>query len=165
LRFLELAATIILSELVFVRQINCILVFLFLVLSTNFAYSADSKEKELAGTQNATHWLSLLDEGKYGDAWKQLAPSTEHKTNKEKWQSEVNRYRRQVGKLQGRILIGAEYTTKAPGGDEEGEYVVVTFFSSFERLGSALEIVVPQILPDGSWVISGYSIKPADQTD
>jgi hypothetical protein len=136
---------------------------LFLLLSC-LAYSAEPKEKQATGAKVAADWLALLDNGKFGEAWKQLSPSQRPNASKDKWQSDVSRYRRQVGKLHDRKLLSAEYTTKVPGA-EEGEYVVVTFLSSFERLGSALEIVVPQLSSDGSWVISGYSIKPADATE
>ncbi len=132
-----------------------------MILHGGLAYSAEPKEKQAAGAKVAAGWLALLDNGKYGDAWKQLTSAQEATSTKDKWQSDVSRYRRQVGKLHDRKLLSAEYTTKVPG-SEDGEYVVVTFLSSFERLGSALEIVVPQLLPDGSWVISGHSIKPAD---
>lgn len=141
-----------------------ILALLLLLLSNTLAFSADTKEQKQAGVKAATAWIALLDNGKYGDAWKQLSPSQQPTANKDEWQSQVSRYRKQVGKLRDRKILGAEYTKQIPGG-EEGEYVVVTFLSSFEKLGSALEIVVPQLLPDGTWVISGYSIKPADATE
>lgn len=145
------------------RRDRCLAVLLLLVLSS-LAYAAEPKEKRATGAKAAADWVTLLDNGKFGDAWKQLSPSQRPNGSKDKWQSDVSRYRHQVGKLHDRKLISADYTTKVPGA-EDGEYVVVTFLSSFERLGSALEIVVPQLLPDGSWVISGYSIKPADATE
>lgn len=135
-----------------------------LISCTCVAYGADLKEKQAAGANVAANFLVLLDNGKFGEAWKQLSPKQQPSSNKDQWQSDVSRYRHQVGKLRRRTLLGAEYTTRVPGG-EEGEYVVVTFMSSFERLGSGLEIVVPQLLPNGNWVISGYSIKPADVTE
>ena len=129
------------------------------------AYSADETQKQAAGARAAADWLVLLDNGKYGDAWKQLSPSQKPGTNKDRWQSEVGRYRHQVGKLRGRKLLSAQYTTKLPGSDEEGDYVIATFASGFEKLGSAIETVIAQLLPGGQWVISGYDIKPADVTD
>lgn len=147
------------------RQSRTILVLVASVLLCGSAFSADAKEKQAAGAKVAGDWLVLLDNGKYGEAWKQLSPSQKPNAGKEKWESGVSHYRRQVGKLSGRKLLSAEYRTKLPGSDDEGDYVVVTFLSGFERLGSALETVVSQQLADGSWVISGYSIKPADVTD
>ena len=150
---------------VIVRQTRTILVLLLLVLLSPLVHSADVKERQAAGAKAAADWLTLLDNGKYGEAWKQLSPSQQPAGSKDKWQSEVGHYRRQVGKLRGRKLLGAEYTTKAPGSGEEGDYVVVTFLSGFERLGSAAETVVVQLLPDAKWVVSGYFIKPSDVTD
>lgn len=147
------------------KHFRPILAIVLVLLLSTLAHSSDTKEqKQAAGVKSAANFLSLLDNGKYGDAWKQLSPSKQPNANKDEWQSQVARYRKQVGKLHDRKILGAEYTTQLPGG-EQGEFVVVTFLSSFERLGSALEIVVPQLLPNGTWVISGYSIKPADVTE
>jgi hypothetical protein len=142
-----------------------ILALLLLLLST-LAFAEDTKEqKQAAGIKAASNFLSLLDNGKYNDAWKQLSPSQQPTANKDEWQSQVSRYRKQIGKLHTRKIMDAAYTTQLPGGGEPGEYVIVTVLSSYEKLGSALEVVVSQLLPDGTWVISGYSIRPADATE
>ena len=142
-----------------------ILALLLLLLST-LAFSADTNDqKQESGVKAASNFLSLLDNGKYSDAWKQLSPSQQPTGSKDKWQSDVSRYRKQIGKLHNRKIMGAAYTTQLPGGGEPGEYVILTVLSSYEKLGSALEVVVSQLLPDGTWVISGYSIKPADATE
>ena len=139
---------------------------LLLLLSITLAQAEDTKEqKQAAGAKAASNFLALLDNGKYNDAWKQLSPSQQPNGSKDKWQSDVGRYRKQIGKLHDRKILGVSYTTQLPGGGDPGEYVIVTVLSSYERLGSALEIVVPQLLPNGTWVISGYSIKPADATE
>jgi hypothetical protein len=149
-----------------VRYLRTPFALLLLLLSTTLAHSADTKEqKQAAGVKAANTWIALLDNGKYGDAWKQLSPSQQPSGSKDKWQSDVSRYRKQIGKLHDRKIMGAAYTTQLPGGGEPGEYVIVTFLSSYERLGSAVEVVVSQLLPDGTWVISGYSIRPADATE
>ena len=139
---------------------------LLLLLSTTLAHAEDTKEqKQAAGVKAASNFLALLDNGKYNDAWKQLSPAQQPSGSKDKWQSDVSRYRKQIGKLHDRKIMGAAYTTQLPGGGEPGEYVILTALSSYERLGSALEVVVSQLQPDGTWVISGYSIKPADATE
>ena len=161
MRLLVIAATI---ESDPVKHKRPTAVLLLLVLSGCFAFGADTKEKQAAATKVASDFLALIDNGKYGEAYKQLAPPSEPAEKKSTWQSDVSRYRRQIGKLHGRKLLSAEYSTKVAGG-EEGEYVIVTFMSSFERLGSALEVVIPELQPDGTWIISGYSIKPADVTE
>jgi len=162
--WLVLAATIVLT-IVIVQPVRTILVLLLVGLLGSIAYAADQKEMQSAGAKAAADWLSFLDNGKYGDAWKQLSPSQKPAASKDKWESGVGHYRREVGKLRGRKLLSADYTTKLPGGDEEGDFVVVNFLSGFEKLGSAAETVVVQLLPDGKWVVSGYFIKPSDVTD
>jgi len=147
-----------------VRRARSTIVLLILTLCGGLVFAADANEKQAAGTKVAADFLVLIDSGKYGDAYKQLAPDQEPGPKKSTWQTDVSRYRHHIGKLRGRKLLSAEYSKKAIEG-AEGEYVIVTFMSSFERLGSAVEVVIPQLQPDGTWVISGYSIKPADVTE
>jgi hypothetical protein len=48
--------------------------------------------------------------------------------------------------------------TAQPGG-ADGEYVVVTFETSFENKKTAIETVTPMMDKDGTWRVSGYFIK------
>jgi hypothetical protein len=140
------------------------LIFLLVLLHGSAVHSAETKEHEAAAAKFAAGWLPLIDAGKYDQAWKQTSPSLQSTIKKDRWQSEVSHSRRLLGKIRVRRLLGAVYTTKLPN-DEQGQFVVVTFFGSFERLGSGLETVIPQLLSDGTWVISGYHVKPADATE
>jgi hypothetical protein len=126
------------------------------------AFAADTKES--AAAKFATDWLGLLDAGKYDQCWKQTSPSFQSSIRKEKWESQLGHWRHLLGKSRARKLLNAVYTNKLSGA-EDGEYVVVTFISGFERLGSGIETVIPQLQPDGNWKISGYGVKPSDVDD
>jgi hypothetical protein len=139
-----------------------LVVIIVLVLLCCQAFAADAKEA--AAAKFATDWLALLDAGKYDQCWKQTSPSFQSSIRKDKWESQLGHSRHLLGKIRARKLVSAVYTNKLPGA-EDGDYVVVTFFSSFERLGSGIETVIPQLQPDGSWKISGYGVKPSDVDD
>jgi hypothetical protein len=126
------------------------------------AFAADAKEA--AAAKFATDWLALLDAGKYDKCWKQTSPSFQSSIRKDKWESQLGHSRHLLGKIRGRKLLNAVYTTKLSGAGD-GEYVVVTFVSGFERLGSGIETVIPQLQPDGNWKISGYGVKPSDANE
>lgn len=126
------------------------------------AFAADAKESTAA--KFATDWLALLDAGKYEQCWKQTSPSFQSSIRKDKWESQLGHSRHLLGKIRTRKLVNAIYTNKLPGA-EDGDYVVVTFISAFERLGSGIETVIPQLQPDGNWKISGYGVKPSDVDD
>jgi hypothetical protein len=126
------------------------------------AFGADAKES--AAAKFVTDWLAMLDAGKYDQCWKQTSPSFQSSIRKDKWESQLGHSRHLLGKIRARKLVNAVYTNTLPGA-EEGEYVVVTFVSSFERLGSGIETVIPQLQPDGRWKISGYGVKPSDVDD
>ncbi len=133
-----------------------------LVLLCCQAFAADAKES--AAAKFAADWLALLDAGKYDQCWKQTSPSFQSSIRKDKWESQLGHSRHLLGKIRARKLLNAVYTNQLPGA-EDGEYVVVTFISGFERLGSGIETVIPQLQPDGSWKISGYGVKPSDVDD
>ncbi len=138
------------------------LVIAILALLCSQAFAADAKEA--AAARFATDWLTLLDAGKYEQCWKQTSPSFQSSIRRDKWEPQLGHSRHLLGKIRGRKLLSAVYTSKLSGA-EDGEYVVVTFVSSFERLGSGIETVIPQLQPDGNWKISGYSVKPSDAND
>jgi Protein of unknown function (DUF4019) len=125
-------------------------------------FAADAKET--AAAKFSADWLALLDAGKYDQCWKQTSPSFQSSIRKDKWESQLGHSRHLLGKIRGRKLLNAVYTSKLAGA-QEGEYVVVTFLAGYERLGSGIETVIPQLQPDGTWKISGYGVKPSDVDD
>jgi hypothetical protein len=144
----------------FVKRVSQILTVALLLSCTAFS----AEPKEMAATSFAKSWLLLVDDGKYDQCWKETSASFQSSVRKDKWHSEVAHSRHLLGKLHTRKLISAVYSTQLPGADD-GEYVVVTFESGFERLGSGVETVTTQLESDGSWKISGYMVKPVDVTD
>ncbi len=124
------------------------------------AYSADEKEK--AAVDAATQWLPLVDSGQYAESWFQAASAFRGKVSNEQWKSALDVARAPLGKVESRQLESATYTTKIPGAPG-GEYVIIRYETSFERVPRMIETVIPMLETDGRWRVSGYFIKRAGQ--
>jgi hypothetical protein len=119
---------------------------------------AEEIEKDKAAVTAAKKWLDLVDEGKYGESWKESAEFFRNAVTPEQWDQSMQAVRKPLGKLISREVISKSYTTSLPGAPD-GEYVVIQFKTSFENKKSAVETVTPMIDKEGKWRVSGYYIK------
>ena len=119
---------------------------------------AAEPEKEKAAVSAAEKWLSLVDEGKYGESWKEAAEYFRNAVKPEQWEQSAQAVRKPLGKLVSRKMKSTTYKTSLPGAPD-GEYVVIEFSASFENKNSAIETVTPMMDKDGKWRVSGYYIK------
>jgi len=119
---------------------------------------AAEPEKEKAAVSAAEKWLSLVDEGKYGESWKEAAEYFRNAVKQEQWGLSAQAVRKPLGKLVSRKLKSTTSRTSLPGAPD-GEYVVIEFSTSFENKKSAIETVTPMLDKDGKWRVSGYFIK------
>jgi Protein of unknown function (DUF4019) len=133
------------------------LVVLILFASFVARPQAQAKPEELA-KKAAESWLTLMDEGKYGDSWSQAAQVFKVQIKKGQWETTARAVRSPLGTLQSRTLKSATYKTSLPGAPD-GEYVVIQYDSSFEHKQSGVETVTPMLDKDGTWRVSGYQIR------
>lgn len=114
--------------------------------------------KEKAAVSAAEKWISLIDEGKYAESWKESAEYFKNALKLEQWEQTVQAVRRPLGKLVSRKVKSTAYKTALPGAPD-GEYVVIEFETVFEHKKAAVETVTPMMDKDGKWRVSGYFIK------
>ena len=132
-----------------------------LVLSLSLLGSlaeAQNNEKEKTAVAAAEQWLSLVDEGKYDQSWKEAAKYFKNAVSQDKWHQSLQAVRSPLGKLISRKMKTQVYKTSLPGAPD-GEYVVIQFETSFKNKKAAVETVTPMIDEDGVWRVSGYYIK------
>lgn len=139
-----------------VRRAVCLVV-VALILGAGTQAAAES-EKEKAAVSAAKKWLSLVDEGKYAESWKETAEYFRNAVTQAQWEQSLQAVRKPLGKLVSRKVKTLSYRTSLPGAPD-GEYVVIRFESSFENKKSAVETVTPMLDKDGNWRVSGYYIK------
>ena len=128
-----------------------------LVLGTT-ALMADESDREKAAIASAKEWLSIVDEGKYIESWKESSEYFRQAIKQDQWEQAVQAVRKSLGKLVSRKVMSASYRTSLPGAPD-GQYVVIKFNTSFENKKSAIETVTPKMDKDGMWRVSGYYIK------
>jgi len=132
---------------------------LLLILALTAAMLAKGQQApEEAGKAAASLWLSLVDNSKYAESWKEASSSFRNAVTKEQWEKAMHASREPLGKMISRKLKSASYTNTLPGAPD-GEYVVVQYETSFEHKQSAVETVTPMLDRDGNWRVSGYFIK------
>jgi hypothetical protein len=114
--------------------------------------------KEKAAQAIAEKWLELIDAGRYGASWTEAATSFKKAFDQPAWEKTLHAARSPLGKVKSRSLESRMFTKTIPGAPE-GEYVVITFDTSFAHKRRAIETVTPMKDSDGSWRVSGYLIK------
>lgn len=141
------------------RHRSRILAVVFLLTAfTTAAFAADEKEK--AAADAATQWLAVVDSGQYAESWFQGASAFRNAVSKEQWKNAMDSARAPLGKVVSRQFKSATYTTKIPNAPA-GEYIIIQYETSFERVPGMVETVTPMLAKDGKWKVSGYYVKRA----
>jgi hypothetical protein len=128
-----------------------------LVLGTA-SYASESEHPEGAAESAAVAWLILVDAGNYAGSWSAASQLFRQHVPQSQWQTAAANARAPFGALKSRKVQSATFTRSVPGAPD-GEYVIVTFASSFENKASAIETVTPMMDADGTWRVSGYFIR------
>lgn len=133
------------------------LVLAFLLLTVNIAV-ADNDEAIRVAEAAADSWLELVDRSKFEDTWLQASSLFQAAISRVDWGRALGAARTPLKELVSRHLESAEFYETLPGAPD-GNYVVLTFNSSFEKKAAAVETVTVMKDEDGSWRVSGYFIK------
>lgn len=106
----------------------------------------------------AEGWGTLIDAGRYEDAWTESAAMARTSIERERWIAELRKARASMGELQSRILKDASYTKQLPNAPA-GEYYIIQYQSIFVNRLSANETLVMVLEPDKRWRVAGYYIR------
>jgi len=118
---------------------------------------ADAEAEKAAGAA-AEKWLGLVDRVEYGESWRQGSTLFRQAISQAQWESAVRTAREPLGRLGSRRRTSAAYRTTLPGAPD-GQYVVLTYESSFEKKKAAVETVTTRKDDDGVWRVSGYFVR------
>ena len=119
--------------------------------------AADTSATEQA-TAAARDWLTVIDAGEYGKSWDEAAAVLKQNITKAQWERAAGTVRKQTGALKSRELQSAQPAHELPG-VPAGDYVVLTYRSSFADVPAATETVTPMREADGTWRVAGYRVK------
>jgi hypothetical protein len=134
------------------------LVAVALLLAGVACWAAEAGAKEKAAADVANPWLTLVDSGQYGESWFQASSDFRGAASKEQWIHALDTVRAPLGKLVSRQPKSASYTTKLPNA-RDGEYVVLQYYTSYDKAPGMLETVVMVLEKNGAWKVTGYFIK------
>jgi hypothetical protein len=117
-----------------------------------------SASNEDAGEAAARAWLATVDAGSYAQSWTNAAALFKKAVDQATWQKQLDAVRTPLGKVVSRKVSSRKYSKTVPGAPD-GDYVILTFDTVFEKKASAVETVTPMKDSDGTWRVSGYFIK------
>jgi Protein of unknown function (DUF4019) len=120
--------------------------------------SGDIEAKEEVAEQVALDWLRLIDDRDYASSWDKAASYFRGIMGPPEWEAAVSPVREPLGECTARQVLSREYKTAMPGAPD-GEYVIITFETSFRNKSRAIETVTPMRDKDDHWRVSGYYIK------
>jgi hypothetical protein len=108
----------------------------------------------------ADAWVALIDSMEYAASWNRASAAFRQQVTQTQWEQALQGVLGPLGPLVVRAPQGREYTTTLPGAPE-GEYIVITYGSSYTQLEDAVETVVMVRNPGGEWKPAGYYVRPA----
>jgi len=116
------------------------------------------KEKATAATAAAILFLQQVDADLFVESWQLTAPAMQAKIPQQEWVDQLAKLRGLTGPLVQRTEKKVVLSTPAEY-SPEGEYIVITFDSTYRRKADASEIVTVMQENDGDWRVAGYYIK------
>lgn len=128
---------------------------LTLALSFGLCFAA-SPEKKAERAANA--WFELIDGKNYAESYDEAATFFKTMVDKTEWIKTLRNLRGMLGEVVSRKLISAKRANKMSGAPD-GEYVILTYRTKFDKKADAREVIVPMLDKDGKWRVSGYHIQ------
>lgn len=119
---------------------------------------AQSVELSQAERDAAVSWLTLVDQGSYGQSWQSASSVFRSAVLQDDWVKQIRAARAPVGAHTARTQANA-VRQQDPAGAPDGSYLTITYDSAFERKSNATETLSLYQEPDGSWRVAGYWIK------
>lgn len=115
--------------------------------------------EQQAAQDTADAWLALIDSMDYAASWEQASAALRQQVTQTQWEQTLRSVLGPLGPLLSRAPQGREYTTTLPNAPK-GEYVVITYGSSYTQLENAVETLVMVLNPAGDWKPAGYYVRP-----
>jgi hypothetical protein len=126
-----------------------------IVLATAPRALASAEDQIDNGLTASKAWVSQIDAGHYEDSYSSGSGALHDKVPEDRWSAVLRAIRNPWGPVVSRTQTSHVYK---PDGYEgtEGEFLVITYDTSFQKLSSAKEIVVLK-WEDGKWLGAGYN--------
>ncbi|MEO8432816.1 MAG: DUF4019 domain-containing protein [Acidobacteriota bacterium] len=120
--------------------------------------AAEESDAQRQAGAAATAWLAQVDAAQYDASWDAASSLFQRAVSKADWDKALRASRTPLGAVRSRKPQSSTETHSLPGAPD-GDYVVLTFETSFENKASAVETLTPMREKDGKWKVSGYYIR------
>lgn len=110
------------------------------------------------GTVAAEVFLQLVDDKKYDQSWTDSSTLMQEKIVPEVWSHQIVAMRDRVGQLISREQTKSSLSDWAKNAPD-GQYLTLTYTSSFTKEREALETIILTLDKDEQWRVAGYFIK------
>jgi hypothetical protein len=107
-------------------------------------------------TAAGKNWLSLLDDHKYEESWKQAASMFRDEVKQDEWVAALERSRQPLGASLSRAAARLDFT-KSLRGAPDGDYAIIHFTTDFKNKAAVTERLT-LVKEDGKWLASAYAI-------
>lgn len=137
-----------------------ILCLFFATMPKAAASAEDQQDQALVASKS---WVAQIDAGEYDESYAFGCDAMHDRVPQNRWDLVLKALRTPWGSVLNRSQVNHIYK---PDGYEgtEGEFMVITYETSFKQLGLATETVVLK-WEDGKWRGAGYNASPKPSTD
>lgn len=136
-------------------KIRSVLMALFVMFTAGLHAEADPL-KESADASQA--WLSIIDSGKYAEAWEKGSLTLKLKIPLNAWLPILEATRKPLGSVSKRTVVD-QRTSKNPPGLPAGDYMVMIYKTDFATKKDIGELVTLVLESDGKWRGLTYQVE------
>jgi len=128
---------------------------LIIVPAINKTPSRQVAEQAMAA---ASHFLFLIDTEEYLQSWEASSSALKNILSRKEWDMQIAKLRNFLGPIISRQHQDSSFTRNASD-VPEGQYVVLTFLSSFRDRQHATETITLKLGKDDIWRVAGYYVR------
>jgi hypothetical protein len=129
-----------------------------LIILVPYLKQGPDPEKVSRATTAAMDFFQLIDKADYEAARKEGATLLKERETLIGWIDKLNGVRNSLGPAIDRKQIAVVYTTTAKD-SPEGEYVMLTFTSQYQKKIAVTETVIVMLDKNRGWRVAGYFFK------
>lgn len=134
--------------------------FLFTAMPQVLASAEDQIDNALLVSKA---WVAQIDAGQYDESYAAGCGAMHDKVPQDRWAQVLKAFRTLYGPVVNRKQISHVYKPNGYEGSE-GEFLIITYDTSFKQLYSATETIVLK-WEDGKWRGAGYNASPKTSPD
>lgn len=111
-----------------------------------------------AASAEASHWMTLIDQGQFASSWLDAAPLFKDIITREQWVAAMVATRRPLGNVRARQVGRSEASQSLPGGTQ-GAFMIIRYNTDFANRSGLEETVTLMMIRNDQWRVVSYSVR------